>query len=555
MPPPPPWPHAFQDSNARKRKAEEQWAWGDDARAPDTWDDGSWPDDSSNWDGQQSEWNRWDDKSKWEENSSEGSEDEDDGGASQHGGQQPWQQRYDQRRWEPRQGLQRNNNRNNLAPSRWFCQVCNKDLKRQDRYEKHVEEDHVKCPEPDCKFSGPEHVLAVHKLKHVKAADGMNVTDSPEEVNAWINMRKHSFPSKGNVKKKAEHEEKRRQSGALPDEPPKVSMLEKLLRGTHGLERGTKGFGYGYGSYGKGKGKKGGKGKDFKGGKGGKDGKGKGKGKKGKGKGKKGSSWFGPDVVEAFEEAPEEHPTVALPLPSVVANCVPLEAPFAAAAFLAARGGAGSKRGPCRFFERGFCYHGQNCQYEHGVAASGNNAGAQAIGNTAWWVLPSTLANRAGRPGEGPAGGVFGPVARSRGRLRATHVAPYVPPDSRERRDGLLRRLLRGDVDQYYSAILQCVRYIVNTDFLRLERPVAPIEADDSYAASGQSASLPSTAPPAVGSNLDKVVEPSKVAEAARSSPSSSLVVVNPIDAALLEEAEREELDDTDIAELAEVLS
>eukprot|EP00913_Durusdinium_trenchii_P001087 g997.t1 len=40
-----------------------------------------------------------------------------------------------------------------------------------------------------------------------------------------------------------------------------------------------------------------------------------------------------------------------------------------------------------------------------------------------------------------------------------------------KRRDGLLRRLLQPDVERYYSAILQCVRYIVSTDFLRLERP------------------------------------------------------------------------------------
>ena len=44
--------------------------------------------------------------------------------------------------------------------------------------------------------------------------------------------------------------------------------------------------------------------------------------------------------------------------------------------------------------------------------------------------------------------------------------------EPRERRDGLLRRLLQPDVERYYSAILQCVRYIVSTDFLRSERPL-----------------------------------------------------------------------------------
>lgn len=311
--------------------------------------------------------------------------------------------------------------------------------------------------------------MAVHKLKHVKAADGSSVTDSPEELAAWRSMRKANFPSKGNLKRKAELEEKRRQSGALPD-PPKVSMLEKLLRRTHQVERG-KGFG-GFGGFGyKGFGKKGkfkGKGKDGKGkeGKGkdwkGKDGKGKGKtsGKKGKGK----SKWS----VERDGE-PErrlDHATYSVPLPSVVANCVPLEAPFGGAPTSQVIPPSLPKWGPCRFFDRGFCFHGENCQYEHVGAGAMTQ---KVINSTAWWALPSSLANRAGRPGEGPAGGVFTSL-RSR-PLVATRVEPYVGAEQRERRDGLLRRLLQPDVERYYSAILQCVRYIVSTDFLRLERP------------------------------------------------------------------------------------
>eukprot|EP00438_Fugacium_kawagutii_P014364 Skav221704 [mRNA] locus=scaffold542:6352:7305:- [translate_table: standard] len=279
--------------------------------------------------------------------------------------------------------------------SPWFCNVCNKDLWNEDKYKMHVQDDHIPCPEEGCTFSGPEFVMAVHKLKHVKAADGKIVTDSPEELAAWRSMRKTNFPSKGNLKRKAEMEEKRRQSGALPD-PPKVSMLEKLLRRTHGVERG-KGYGYkGFGKKGKFKGKgkdgkgKDGKGKDWKG----KDGKGKGKsGKKGKGK----SKW----TMDRDGEPPRryDHATYSVPLPSVVANSVPLEAPFGnvanspqviAPSLL--------KRGPCRFFERGFCYHGENCQYEH-VGSTGANAQLPVINSTAWWALPSSLANRAGRPG------------------------------------------------------------------------------------------------------------------------------------------------------------
>ena len=305
--------------------------------------------------------------------------------------------------------------------------------------------------------------MVVHKLKHVKAADGSNVTDSPEELAAWRAMRKTNYPSKNNLQKKMELEEKRRLSGALPD-PPKVSMLEKLLRRTHGMERGK----------GKGKGKKGkfkGKGKDFKG----KDGKGDGKskGKKGKAKGKGKGKRVGWNLSEESTEE-KVHPTQSLCLPSVLANCVSLESPFGMCHIQGHSQGHESrtwKLGVCRYFERGFCYHGDACQYEH--IGSPPQVQASDIATTAWWVLPSTLANRAGRPGEGPAGGVFAPL-RAR-QVRATRVEPYRAPEERERRDGLLRRLLQPDVERYYSAILQCVRYIVATDFLQLERPHVPL--------------------------------------------------------------------------------
>lgn len=181
-------------------------------------------------------------------------------------------------------------------------------------------------------------------------------------------------------------------------------MLEKLLRRTHGVERKGKGFGkkgkvkgkgkdyysygsysYGsYGSYGYGKGKD--KGKDWMGWMGkGKEGKGKVKGKKGKGKSKWSSE---PDV-----EKPHCHMTYTVPLPSMVANCVPLEAPFG---ILTAP--SRPKLGLCFYFERGFCFHGESCLYEH----SGSQA-LQPVNNTAWWALPSSLANRAGRPGKASA--------------------------------------------------------------------------------------------------------------------------------------------------------
>eukprot|EP00933_Yihiella_yeosuensis_P061230 TRINITY_DN6403_c1_g1_i2.p1 TRINITY_DN6403_c1_g1~~TRINITY_DN6403_c1_g1_i2.p1 ORF type:complete len:314 (+),score=79.95 TRINITY_DN6403_c1_g1_i2:333-1274(+) len=297
----------------------------------------------------------------------------------------------------------------------------------------------------------------------------------------------------------------------------------------------TKGFG------GKGKGKKG-KGKDGKGKN--KDGKGKGKdgkGKKGKSKGKWG------DKGEEVEE--KEHLTKSLPLPSVLANCVALEAPFGPGTLQIS---TGFKRGVCRFFEQqGYCRHGDYCHFEHVRGDAADNANDRPISSTAWWILPSTLANRAGRPGEGPAGGVFGALDRSGKRMRATRVDPIGAHESRERRDGLLRRLLRSDVDGYYSAILQSVRYIVTTDFLQLERPIVPVAENAAYTpeASPSTQTVAGlTGPEASSAASEPAAGATEPRAAARAIP------VAPGEEQLIEQLEKEELDDADIAELAEVL-
>jgi len=443
-----------------------------------------------------------------------------------------------------------------LAIGEWFCHVCNKDLKREDKYKRHCEEMHIRCPEPGCSFSGPEFAMAAHRLTHAKAADGSVSADSEQENRAWVAARRRNFPSRRNMERKATAEEQREQLGALPDEGERrVSLLEKLLRQEHGLERGRKGsgkaWGKSWGDKGKGWGKDKGKGKKGKKGKG-KKGSGKGKGW-GWGSGKRNWDWEGdgdtlPNISDFGGLEATRHALVFAAeavLPSVVANCVPLEAPFGTFSMPPPPEAAAEPRRrlkwPCRFFERGFCFHGDNCQYEHGdgsqllaLPAPGSEAAAPPF-----WLLPSTLANRAGRPGEGPrpeeiAGNTAGRAAGQ--RQRPTRVQSYHDPGDRERRDGLLRRLMRPEVNTYYSAVLQCVRYIVATDFLRLERVPPPISKRLAPAA--------------------QEAPTSGAAAAARASAKVPRVDAGNGVAASLEDDSvlREDLDDADIMELASVL-
>merc|ERR1719171_3167578 len=99
------------------------------------------------------------------------------------------------------------------------------------------------------------------------------------------------------------------------------------------------------------------------------------------------------------------------------------------------------KRGICKYFSQGFCYHGDNCKYEHagqsGLLALGDTR--QPASSSSWWQLPSTLANRACGLGEGPA--AYHGVER---RSRAPRYEAPCPPEERPRREGLLRRLLQA---------------------------------------------------------------------------------------------------------------
>lgn len=355
----------------------------------------------------------------------------------------------------------------------------------EERYKQHVEEDHVRCTEPGCSFSGPELALAAHRLKHMRTADGQSVVDSPEEIEAWRVLRRANWPSKANLDKKFDLEGRRQQRGALSNEPPpKPGMLEQLLRSAHGLDRSG-----GYGWYGGGKCK----GKDKSKGKCKGKGKTKGKGKdgksKGKGKSKGGWNWQpwneqadGVDNADIGDNVDRTHALVAVALPSMLANCVPLEAPY------------GGRRAPpprkwtagvCKYFEQGFCYHGDNCRYEHvGGSTTGRPAasgvGAQKLDLEQYRLLPSTLANRVCLIGEGPAADGRCVIGSSDMDVSTTvmhRIEPCHPPQHRYRRSGLLRRLLQREVTSYHSAILQCVRYVVATDFFRLERAPVPDRA------------------------------------------------------------------------------
>jgi hypothetical protein len=99
----------------------------------------------------------------------------------------------------------------------FYCETCSKGFECEEDYDIHIAEDHVTCSHPGCSFNGREDVVRAHKLKHT-----VN-TDSPEEIEAWIAMRRFKFPRKSTSTPL---------EAATPpvEEPQTLSKLEKFIR-------------------------------------------------------------------------------------------------------------------------------------------------------------------------------------------------------------------------------------------------------------------------------------------------------------------------------------
>ncbi|PFH35894.1 hypothetical protein BESB_055450 [Besnoitia besnoiti] len=107
----------------------------------------------------------------------------------------------------------------------FVCLICDKTFRSAKRQQHHEEEEHLPCDYPGCTYSGPVHVMVMHKLKHLKNEKGESLLDSESEVAAWLAARKENFPSfRKNPKPKTP-------GPARPPPRPK-SVLERILRET-----------------------------------------------------------------------------------------------------------------------------------------------------------------------------------------------------------------------------------------------------------------------------------------------------------------------------------
>uniref|UniRef100_A0A1B6LXI7 C2H2-type domain-containing protein n=1 Tax=Graphocephala atropunctata TaxID=36148 RepID=A0A1B6LXI7_9HEMI len=118
------------------------------------------------------------------------------------------------------------NGRNKKAPKRkekkegdFYCETCDRSWQTLEKLEEHMSQ-HEVCGRDGCKFTGHPKVVQKHvELQHDSGLYQRIVTDNPDDVAKWIAERKSRFPTKENVKKKeAQHDEMINRGERIPSQ-------------------------------------------------------------------------------------------------------------------------------------------------------------------------------------------------------------------------------------------------------------------------------------------------------------------------------------------------
>ncbi|KRZ89466.1 Nuclear fragile X mental retardation-interacting protein 1, partial [Trichinella sp. T8] len=128
--------------------------------------------------------------------------------------------------------------------SRYFCTPCWKGYNTERMFKKHLE-NHIQCPEPECKFSAVPYVLAKHILNVHSVSNG----SSSVKVDAkWKEERTKHYPTSAHIAEKAQLEKEKVLRGevlvtenSLKHKGTTLSLEAMKMKGKYNLDGTEKG--------------------------------------------------------------------------------------------------------------------------------------------------------------------------------------------------------------------------------------------------------------------------------------------------------------------------
>ena len=236
------------------------------------------------------------------------------------------------------------------------CEPCKRDFFKQEHYEAHLQT-HERCHA--CEYSASRKFLEVHiRQQHETGRASLPTLDTPEQIAAWIAERKKKWPSAQNLKRRQEEES---QNGAKVADPETKRQRSEPEQAAAPPPSAPNPLGIDYGE--------------------------------------SASSDDDDDAPEVQTRVPglqveDEAPpsTRATPAPEVKA-LEPADRAAPAPTPTPSTPSTAGKR-TCRYFMRGSCRNGSNCQYSHErSSASASQHPPPAANDGPSSLLKSLLAN------------------------------------------------------------------------------------------------------------------------------------------------------------------